>query len=44
MIPKKDDLSASDYGPIIDLNTLYKLMTSVIDLQLNYKYTRKRTS
>lgn len=31
MIPKKDKPSASDYRPITCLNTLYKLITSVID-------------
>ena len=37
MIPKKDNPSASDYWSITCLNTLYKLITSVIDrfLQLH---------
>ena len=34
MIPKKDNPSASDHRPITCLNTLYKLITSVIDRQL----------
>lgn len=31
MIPKKDNPSASYYRPVTCLNTLYKLITSVID-------------
>ena len=31
MVPKKDNPSASDFRPITCLNTLYKLITSVID-------------
>ena len=34
MIPKKDNATAADHRPITCLNTLYKLITSVIDYQL----------